>query len=247
MKNIGVRHPLPGVVYQSHRRLKDYVEKGVLTDETLVSSFRDAWQAIPAARRTIGSRLALDPYPELNIMTDKAASAFLHPGLKPQDRILFQLPNTRELMIAFLACLKAGLIRYPHARCTSPVSKSATSANMRKPGRTSLQAGDCDFDFIAFCGGNAACASSPLEITIATRSVLGGDLGGPGASLEEADRCRECAGCEPNAGNCDRHTIPIQVALFQLLRRHHRRAEDHSALPERISLHAAHRRRLSWL
>src|SRR5438046_1512058 len=109
MERIGVRQAIPGVVYQTDARLKRYVDAGVLTDETLVSAFADAAQRFP-------DRVALSEldwtctYRELDALTDRAASAFLRLGLKPLDRMLFQLPNSKELVIAVLGCLKAAII-----------------------------------------------------------------------------------------------------------------------------------------
>lgn len=210
MKSIGVRHPLPGVVYQSHQRLKDYVEKGVLTDETLVSSFRDAAKRFP-------QRVALSEidwscsYSELDIMTDKAASAFLRLGLEPGDRVLFQLPNTRELMIAFLACLKAGLIPI----CTLAAHRQIEIGYLGKHAKARahiVQAGDPRFDFITFSADMRREIPS-LDITIATRSV-GIQLGDQAHSLEQLIDAETTEDARKRVAAVEHD--PYQVALFQL-------------------------------
>src|SRR5579885_3380675 len=103
MERTEVRDPIPGVVYQSPERLGRYVAEGVLTDETLVGAFQAAVHRFP-------ERIAVSEvdwscrYRELDVITDKAASAFMRLGLKPLDRVIFQLPNSKELLIAFLGC-----------------------------------------------------------------------------------------------------------------------------------------------
>ncbi|MGE7964022.1 AMP-binding protein [Pseudomonas sp. NPDC089918] len=106
---IGVRDPLPGVVYPPLDRLRTYVESGELSEtsliEALMASFADNAGA-PALCTADG----IISYAEFDERTDRFAAALLEMGLVPLDRVLFQAGNSPELIIALISCLKAGLI-----------------------------------------------------------------------------------------------------------------------------------------
>ena len=108
-KHVGVRHPLPGVVYPPADRLRQYIESGALGERSLVEALIDAFD------RHASSRAILTPegdvtYAELQETTDRFAAALMRLGVEPLDRVLFQVGNCREFVFACLGCLKAGLI-----------------------------------------------------------------------------------------------------------------------------------------
>lgn len=106
---IGVREPLPGVVYPVAERLRVYVESGELPSTTLV-------EALGASSKKNASSIALATpdgdvsYAQLDADTDRFAAALMEAGLKPLDRVLFQAGNSSELIHAVIGCFKAGLI-----------------------------------------------------------------------------------------------------------------------------------------
>jgi len=104
-----VRHPLPGVVYPDPTELAQYVEAGLLGSETLVEGFRQACARYPDNLALTGIGLAMT-YAELDSLSTRLAAALNLNGLAPLDRMIFQLGDSAELVIAFLACLKAGVI-----------------------------------------------------------------------------------------------------------------------------------------
>lgn len=106
---IGVRDPLPGVVYAPEADLRRYVEAGLLRHETLADALRASFRA-HASRVALCSVEASHTYAELDALTDRLGGAFLQLGLRPLDRVLFQTGNCIELVLGFVACLKAGLI-----------------------------------------------------------------------------------------------------------------------------------------
>ena len=105
----GVKHPIPGVTYMPQEQLEGYVRDGVLTDETLVGAF-------VASFRRNSERTALweagqgMTYAELDVASDLGAAALWRLGLRSGDRALFQIRNCKETVVAFLACLKLGVI-----------------------------------------------------------------------------------------------------------------------------------------
>ena len=52
-------------------------------------------------------------YRQLHQKTDQLAAAWRKRGLKPGDRVASLMPNSPELLIHYLACLKAGLVATP--------------------------------------------------------------------------------------------------------------------------------------
>ncbi len=106
---VGVKEPLQGVVYPPLERLERYVAAGELSELTLAEAFIDSFRK-HAGRVALRAPEGNVTYAELDSITDRAAAGFLRLGLKPLDRVLFQAGNSRDVIYAFLACLKAGLI-----------------------------------------------------------------------------------------------------------------------------------------
>jgi 2,3-dihydroxybenzoate-AMP ligase len=104
-----VRHPLPGVVYPAQADLERYVSAGCLGHETLVDGFRSVVADYPDNVALLGPDLRVS-YRELDSITTRLAGALLKQGLAPLDRVVFQLGDSEQLIFAYLACLKAGLI-----------------------------------------------------------------------------------------------------------------------------------------
>ena len=112
---VGVKQPIPGVVYPPAERLRAYLAAGELPEiglaEALCRSF-----ATHAARPALHSPEGSITYAELDSITARLAAAFWSLGLQPLDRVLFQCGNSKELVYALVGCLKAGLIPV----CTLP-------------------------------------------------------------------------------------------------------------------------------
>ena len=106
---VGVRNPIAGVTYLPQHELGYYLSEGVLTCETLVDAFEATCKRFPdrIALSVVGDEMS---YRHLNREAELAAAAFLGQGLTPGDPMIFQLANCSQLVIAFLGCLKAGLI-----------------------------------------------------------------------------------------------------------------------------------------
>jgi non-ribosomal peptide synthetase component E (peptide arylation enzyme) len=106
---IGVREPMPGVVYMPQERLHRYVEAGELPRTSLVEALMASFAA-HAQRVALCAPEGDVTYAELDRITDRFGSALIALGLKPLDRVIFQVGNCREIVFAFVGCLKAGLI-----------------------------------------------------------------------------------------------------------------------------------------
>ncbi|MGH8817416.1 MAG: AMP-binding protein [Achromobacter pestifer] len=109
LENILPAERLDGVRYPDEVRLNAYVRQGVLTRETLVGGFRQAF-VDHADRLALVGPDAEYTYRELDERSDRLAAALLDLGLRPLDRAIFQCGNSHELLVMFCACLKAGVI-----------------------------------------------------------------------------------------------------------------------------------------
>jgi 2,3-dihydroxybenzoate-AMP ligase len=210
MHRVGVQEPLAGVVYQSPARLQAYVDAGVLAQETLVSAFANAVRSHPE-RAALSEVDWSCTYAELDVVTDKAASAFLRLGLKPLDRVLFQLPNTKELVVAFLGCLKAGLIPI----CTLAAHRQIEIGYLGRHAAARahiVPANDPRFDFIAFAEEMREQIPG-LNITIATKGSPA-SLGNRAHSLEALIAAEDASEAKRRVATIAHD--PFQVALFQL-------------------------------
>ncbi len=89
--------------------VKLYHEKGYWTDITL-------WEMVEETIEKYGSKEALVcedqrvTYNGIKENVERLAAHFLASGLKPMDRVVFQLPNIPEFVYCFLALVKIGVI-----------------------------------------------------------------------------------------------------------------------------------------
>ena len=208
---IGVRNPIPGVVYRPAAESERYVHEGVLTQETLVSAFADIVARHPdrIAVSEIGTTIS---YRAFDDITDRTAAGLLRLGLKPLDRVMFQLANSKELLIGYVACLKAGLIPV----CTLAAHRQHEIGYLARHAgaKTHFIDGDNDkFDFVAFARTMRQEISTMEHIVVmrGNAAINGTDNIHPLESLIEGitpTQAREVlAGVERD---------PWQVAIFQL-------------------------------
>ena len=205
-----VKTRISGVLYRSAAENERYLALGALTEETLVGAFKGIATKFSdrVAVSEIGTTLT---YRELDELTDRVAAGLLRIGVKPLDRAIFQLGNSKELVIAYLACLKAGVIPI----CTLVAHRQLEIGYLAKhAGATAhFVDGDYDrFDLVKFAHAMRAEIPS-MHFTIVARS--NGALAGEGSrdllslaniiDLKEARAALEKI--DPD---------PWQVAIFQL-------------------------------
>ena len=207
---IGPRQRVPGVVYQPDDLLARYATLGVLTNENLADAFRDVARR-HAERIALSEPGRLCSYRELDALTDRAAAAFLALGLRPLDRVIFQVSNSRELIISFFGCLKAGLIPI----CTLVAHRRHEIAYLGRHAEARahiVHGDDAKFDMVGFAREMRGEVPT-LEHTIVARSAVPQtepgfhDLGAmlEATSVENA-----------RAQLAEVEIDPFQVALFQL-------------------------------
>jgi non-ribosomal peptide synthetase component E (peptide arylation enzyme) len=85
----------------------------------------------------------------LHERTERLGAAFARMGLKPLDRVVFQLQNCNELVIATVACWKAGLIPI----CTLAAHREKEIGYLANHGRAKawiVHGDNAKFDMVAF-------------------------------------------------------------------------------------------------
>ncbi len=86
-----------------------YRAAGIWRGLTVPEVLEQTIAAVPDKVALIDGERALT-YMELGQAIDQLACAFVRRGLKPLDRVVFQLGNSADLVVAFFALLKAGAI-----------------------------------------------------------------------------------------------------------------------------------------
>lgn len=143
-----VKEPMLGVVYAPASDLERYVKAGVLTQETLPQAFRSAF-ATYARSVALRGPDGLVTYEQLDAISERLGAAFIRMGLKPLDRVIFQIGNCNELIFGFFACLKAGLIPV----CTLAAHRESEIGYLGNHAAARMhlvQGDDSKFDDVAF-------------------------------------------------------------------------------------------------
>lgn len=200
------KRPIAGVVYPDPADLKRWSEAGALTPETLADGFRAAVKAHGGHDAVVWLDGKLT-YAELDAATDKVAAGLLGLGLKPLDRVIFQLTNTPETLIAFLACWKAAIIPI----CTLAAHREAEIGYLARFAGAKAHFIESDagkFDFLSFAR-KMQDEIPTLDLIISTRGAIGDGLVGMAQLLAtDLDEARETL--------ADVTQDPWQVAAFQL-------------------------------
>lgn len=204
---IGVREPIPGVIYMPAQRLRRYLDAGELSRQTLA-------QALYASFERNAGRIALHTpqgdvtYVQLDADSDRFAAALLALGLAPTDRVLFQSANSRDLVIALIACFKAGLIPV----CTLAAHRESEIGYLGRHTDARLhivQGDDPKFDLQAF----ALKMQSEIP-TLAQLVTLGGEPADGAHGFEPLIASQDAKSARERLRALD--LDPFQVAVFQL-------------------------------
>ena len=204
---VGVRAPMPGVVYPPRAALQRYRAAGLLTDETLAQAFSQAMRTHASAVALAGPEGDIT-YAALDATTDRFAAALLRLGLQPLDRVIFQIANCNELVYGFIACLKAGLIPI----CTLAAHREQEIGYLGNHARARLhfvQGDDPKFDDVAFAVRMRDTIPSVQWVVQARGPARSG-------ALALADLVESVTLDEAQARLAQVARDPFQVAVFQL-------------------------------
>jgi 2,3-dihydroxybenzoate-AMP ligase len=206
MSAIGVKQPLAGVVYPPQSQLRGYMEAGALGLETLPEALAKAFNKNAKRTAVCGPEGTLS-YEKLDDLTDRAGAALLRLGLKPLDRVMFQLGNSPELLIAFIGCLKAGLIPV----CTLAAHRENEIGYLARhaQARAHIVQGDEKFDLVAFASELKPRIPS-MHVVVSMRGAARPGVPRLEDLIEKEDRI------EARQRLQDVPRDPFQAAVFQL-------------------------------
>ncbi|WP_447919759.1 AMP-binding protein [Achromobacter aegrifaciens] len=198
---------LPGVRYPDEERLREYVRHGVLTGETLAGGLRDAFAAHADKLALVGPD-AHYTYRELDERSDRLGAALLDLGLRPLDRAIFQCGNSHELLVAFCACLKAGIIPVCSLQAFRKLEIEYLG-NLAQARLHLVQGDDPKFDDVVFAQEMQQHVPT-LEYVLQAR----GPARGCAATIDGLIDATPLAAARARLAHVRAH--PFQVAVFQL-------------------------------
>lgn len=206
---VGVKQPMKGVVYLEPKVIDHYNAVGVLTEDTLVGALRESFGR-HSDRIAISEEGVRVSYRELDEITERAAAALVRLGLRPLDPVLFQVYNSKELVFAVVACLKAGLLPI----CTLAAHRRSEIAQIgRQAGARAhiVSAPDGRFDLLSFAL-EMKDEIPTLAHVIAVRTD-GEDIGEV-LSFERLAAAEDLGAARETLARIEHD--PWQVAIFQL-------------------------------
>ena len=203
---LGVKSQLPGVVYPTPEALDRYVTHGPLGEETLAEALMEAMAKWPD-RVAVSSPEGEITHRELDHDSDCFAAALLDMGLKPLDRVIFQVVNSIEIVVAIIACWKADLIPV----CTLAAHRDAEISYLANHSGAKAHFIGIEerFDFVGFAREIAAKTPS-LEHLVVVRGEGPEDVSHMSSMIASQDRAQARVRIE--AIERDAH----QVTVFQL-------------------------------
>lgn len=90
-------------------RIAEYRQAGYWTGRRLDAVLTDAAKTWPRRPAIIDATSSYS-FAELSVIADKIATGLLDLGIKPGDRVLFQMPNTCQFAVALFGLLRAGAV-----------------------------------------------------------------------------------------------------------------------------------------
>ena len=206
---IGARFAMPGVVYPPREALERYVQAGELPVATLVGAYLDAFERFADQLAIIGPEATLT-YRQLDERTDRLAAALMTLGAKPLDRAIFQMANSTELLVATIACLKAGVIPV----CTLATHRELEIGSLGRHAEATLWFVDGDdekFDLRAFAQTHRAAIPSIAHVIVARGAPLAGQI-----AMSALIEAQSAAPARAQVRECVAGLDPFQPAVFQL-------------------------------
>ena len=202
--------PIAGVVYAPPEQTQYYRKNGALGQESLGSALHNACNQYADRTALIAPDEQLS-YRQLDELSDQTGAALLELGLKPQDRVIFQIENTVEIFFLLYGCFKVGVIPV----CTLASHREHEIAHLAEfTGARAhfIQADISGIDMLAFAE-NIRDKVGTLEHIVTVRGESG-EHGNSVIALKDAmARIDVKAAREVVSAT---HIHPDDVALFQL-------------------------------
>ncbi|GAA1619160.1 AMP-binding protein [Kribbella sancticallisti] len=143
-----------------------YRADGLWGDSSIAREFSAVAARHPGGLAVVAEQGSLT-YAELDERTDRIGAGLLELGLRPGDRVIFQVTNRLETVVAWYACLKAGLV--PVATLAAHRAHEIGEISRLCQAAAHLVEAGLTFDLVAFARDIAANHPSLRQvITIGT-------------------------------------------------------------------------------
>lgn len=198
---------LPGVRYPDEDRLRRYVDAGLPIGQTLPDALRASCEAHADRTALVGPEGRIS-YREFDERSARLGAALLKLGLRPLDRAIFQCGNCNELLLAFYACLQAGIIPICSLQAFRKLEITYLG-NLAQARLHLVQGDDAKFDDVAFAESVQAEVPS-LQYILQARGARRGSA----SSMAELIETMPLAEAREILAQVEHH--PFQAAVFQL-------------------------------
>jgi len=165
------KEPIAGVVYHPPEAVERYRAAGLFSGQTLGQALKEAFVR-HADRTALVSPDGTLTYRELDDLSARAGAAFLRLGLRPLDRMVFQLGNVPEFFAALYGCFRTGII--PVCNLVSHRESEIVTCAGLSGARAHIIQGDFKYDLRAVAAA-ARAAPPALEHVIVARGERSGD------------------------------------------------------------------------
>ncbi len=118
---------LEGVRYRSEAEISRYMAAGDWMGSTAGEELRAAARA-ESGKIAVHSHDGALTFAELDRKAESLAASLLEAGLRPRDRVLFQIGTVKELFVILYACFKVGIIPV----CTLPQHRDIEIAHIAR-------------------------------------------------------------------------------------------------------------------
>lgn len=202
------RYPIANVRYRSAAETARHVGSGAWIDMTSGDALRAAaWEA-PDKPAVIADDGILS-FRNLDRQSESAAAGLIEAGLRPGDRVLFQVGSVKEIFPALFGCFKAGLVPV----CTLPQYREIEMGELGRKADAKAYMVQADvhpsFDQLAFARRMCAQLAAQPRLIVTRGQAEAGEL-----SLEAM-----CARHETDAARAlvrPHDPAPEDVVMFQL-------------------------------
>ncbi len=197
------------VVPFAPERVAEYRRRGLWGDRTIAGEFSAVAERFPDEPAVMTGAGTMT-FGELDEQTDRVALGLAELGLMPGDRVLFQVTNRLEAVVAWYGVLKAGLIPV----CTLAAHRAHEIGQISR--RTEavahlVDAGPGAFDLVAFAREQQA--GHPTLRRILT---IGAAPGGAGTRIEDLGSHADPTVARKLVQDIQSDIDPDEVAVFQL-------------------------------
>lgn len=190
-------------------RVAEYRSQELWGNRTIPAEFSavaERFRDEPAVITTAGTVT----FGELDERTDRVAAGLAGLGLTPGDRVIFQVTNRVEAVVAWYGVLKAGLIPV----CTLAAHRGHEIGQISR--RTEavahlVDAGPGNFDLVAFAREQQVGHPTLRQIL-----TIGADPGAPGVRIEDLGSRTDPAVARKVVRDIQSRIDPDEVAVFQL-------------------------------